>query len=241
MRAPCGSRAVTAPIRSRSRVSDDASEKRRSSCVVAGCSASIWEGATQASAVRLRSKAKPTMVSVGPEGTGIRLPRSSAVQSDCRLRTTSPGAVAQRPAQRSSRSTSPPGSARPTTVTSPKTPYCAVSRGSATVARGNGPSTASTPGSRAARASCASEATDRSNAATTWGPRCSPKALSNGAEAASTSPSATTIAPVEVSVTRVMTRVWSLRRRTAARAARHTALMRTAPGCAARSPGRRRG
>ncbi len=103
-----------------------------------------------------------------------------------------------------------------------------------TVACGNGPATASTPDFRAASVSWASVTLPRSNAATTCGPCCLPKARSNGADAASTSPSATTIDPVDTRVTIQITSGCSLRLRTAARAAFHTALMPTAPACAHR-------
>ncbi len=219
---------------------DAASVKRKSICVAVGCRASICSGATQPCALRLRSKANPTTVRSGPDGTSSFLPRSSAVQSGCRFRTTSPGRVAQRPAHTSSRSTGAAGSARPTMVRSLPRPKSMVPRGSSITAWAKGPAAASTPGCRAARASSASKTAAGSKAATTCGPRCFSKALSKGAVAASSRPSATTIAVVEVSVTSAMTRVWSLRRRTAARAVRHTALMRTAPGCARPSPCRRR-
>ena len=104
-----------------------------------------------------------------------------------------------------------------------------ASRGSSTVAWPNGPAAASTPGRRAARANWASETLvgverGRRHAGRVAGRRPG----RTGADAASSRPSATTIVVGgESATTRPMTKVWSLRRRTAARAARHTALMRT--------------
>jgi len=210
-----------------------------------GCSAVICSGDTQASADWLRLCARPTTVNrLPPRITSALLSGgylSESAPGAGWLSTTSPGAVGQRPRQRFRRSTGPPGSARPTTVSGPCGPGPPASVRSS-VTWPNGPAMAATP--IRWPASCASVTLARSYTATACGPCCLAKARSNGAEEASSRASATTIVVVESRTTRPMTNVCTRRRRTAARAARHTALM-PIPDCArgrsARRPARPRG
>ncbi|MGN5381930.1 hypothetical protein ACQ4WX_47060 [Streptomyces lasalocidi] len=119
-----------------------------------------------------------------------------------------PVPVAQCPAKRSSRSTAPPGSARPTTVRGPgAVPGIrdAALSGIAITACGNGPAEARTPGRCSVRPSCAPETFAASNVATTCAPCAWPKIRSKGPETTSSRPSATTRAMLETRTTAPIT------------------------------------
>ena len=208
-------------------------EKRYSIWLTSGApgarSAATSDGSTQAWAVWVIEVAKPTMVRCGDPGTPVTVicvpicspgPRAS-------FSTTWSGCAGQWPDSSVRSSTGPPGEGRPTTVScvwntpppgGPETPGGGVTGMVAvTVASGNGPAAAVTPGRCAVAASWAVVAWA---VAVTSEPCWAANAWSNGEFESTSRPRASVEAAVETSRTRPITMACTRRPDSPPRAAR---------------------
>src|SRR6516225_8991938 len=173
IRAPGGSAARTSAMSAFTWAVVPALANRYSICARSGDpgarSAAISAGVTQAWAVLVIEVAVPTTVRCGEPGalfTVTGVPMATVAPWPSVSSTTCPGCVAQWPDFSVRSSTGPPGEARPATVS-----CCSMGRGGpdwpagggtsmivVTVAWGNGPAVAVTPGSRVVAASWPGEA-----------------------------------------------------------------------------------